>query len=778
MKVMLPTSRGSSAGAEERRLGRFLEEAQVTGQLDHPGIVPVHEVGLDADGRLFFTMKLVKGHDLRSVFDALKDPHGEWTLTRVVGVLLRVCEAMSYAHAKDVVHRDLKPSNVMVGRFGEVLVMDWGLARVMSRADGKDIRLRDDAGQSISIVDSDRQLAARVPQLVTMDGDVVGTPSYMPPEQAEGRLADIGPPSDVYAVGAMLYHALSGGPPYGSAKPAVVVNRIIDGPPATLRSIAPKVAPELESICEKAMARVVGDRYPTMEALAGDLRAYLEGRVVHAHSSGALADLRKWIQRNRAVAVVSAAAVVALLAMTAGFSLFYRAKSSDLLRMSDLHRLDDLSRKSELLWPAHPSNIEAMERWIEDANELLANRPAHVAKLSDLEEGAATSAASGAPVFADEDAAWWHDTLSRLVTRLDVLGSDDPFGGSVVSMRARIAIAKDIAQRTLVDAADKWEAAISSIASECPQYDNLELTPQFGLIPLERDPVTGLWEFWHVQSGSRPTRGFDERYTMRDDTGMVLVLIPAGEFAMGAQADDPEAPGFDDMADSNESDVHHVELDAFFLSKYEMTQGQWERATGHNPSRHVAGGTHGTRLVTRANPVEQMSWQEAAFVTRTLDLTLPTEAQWEYAARGGTTTRWWTEAHGVALDDAANLADRYAYDNGGSRGWAYDLELDDGHTIHAQVGSLEPNPFGLHDVIGNVWEWTVDRFGHYGAPTEPGTGLRMVPEHEPNRVGRGGSYDFPSVVARVTYRRTGPESFRRWDVGLRPARPIRDEARR
>ena len=127
MKVVLgqaDAATGDTPALDQQSLGRFLEEAQVTGQLDHPGIVPVHELGLDDEGRVFFTMKRVHGRDLATVFDLVRKGEEGWTLTRAIGVMLKVCEAMAYAHDKGVVHRDLKPANVMVGRFGEVYVMD------------------------------------------------------------------------------------------------------------------------------------------------------------------------------------------------------------------------------------------------------------------------------------------------------------------------------------------------------------------------------------------------------------------------------------------------------------------------------------------------------------------------------------------------------------------------------------------------------------------------------------------------------------------------------
>ena len=148
MKVILGQAgalpSGETPPVESSKIARFLEEAQVTGQLDHPGIVPVHELGLDPDGRLYFTMKLVKGESLHAIFEHVREGRAEWTQTRALNVLLKVCEAMAYAHDKGVIHRDLKPANVMVGKFGEVHVMDWGLARIEGQKDRKDVRIRAD----------------------------------------------------------------------------------------------------------------------------------------------------------------------------------------------------------------------------------------------------------------------------------------------------------------------------------------------------------------------------------------------------------------------------------------------------------------------------------------------------------------------------------------------------------------------------------------------------------------------------------------------------------
>jgi serine/threonine protein kinase/formylglycine-generating enzyme required for sulfatase activity len=402
MKVLLGKSEvvpgDQTPPVDSRSLGRFLEEAQVTGQLDHPGIVPIHELGLDAGGRVYFTMKLVKGRTLKEIFELVARGREGWTRTRALSVLLKVCEAMAYAHHKGVVHRDLKPANVMVGRFGEVFVMDWGLARVLGRADPIDLRIVPHGDSEVL-----RTLRAEGDSdspLVTMDGHVVGTPAYMSPEQAHGRMNEVGPPSDVYAAGAMLYHLLAGHPPYvklGLTIPSHVIwYRVQEGPPEPLATQAPDAPPELVAICEKAMARGWHARYRDMGELAADLTAYLEQRVVHAYEGGPLAEMKKWIQRNRPLAAALGMAagllVTGLLALALkarsdrnaalakereGLALTKEAEAraaalrerTNVLQLSALRRLDDLEAEAAALWSLDPS---AYDSWLARARELVA----------------------------------------------------------------------------------------------------------------------------------------------------------------------------------------------------------------------------------------------------------------------------------------------------------------------------------------------------------------------------------------------------------------------
>jgi serine/threonine protein kinase len=314
MKVVLgrdeAASTGSTPAVDESVLARFLEEAMVTGQLEHPGVVPVHELGVDASGHAYFTMRLVRGLTLKEVFELVREEREGWTRTRALGVLLRACETMAYAHSKGVVHRDLKPPNVMVGHFGEVYVMDWGLAKVAAQEDLHDLRLKPEPSGRLQ---TQREGLEVDSPLITLDGTVLGTPCYMSLEQAEGRVEDLGPRSDVYAMGAILYELLAGHAPY--TRPGVRVSAytalaaLLRGPPRAVSESHPDSPAELVAICERAMARESDRRYADMSALAADLSAYLEGRVVGAYEVGAWAEVRKWVGRNRSLA----AALVAIL---------------------------------------------------------------------------------------------------------------------------------------------------------------------------------------------------------------------------------------------------------------------------------------------------------------------------------------------------------------------------------------------------------------------------------------------------------------------------------
>ena len=314
--------------------------------------------------------------------------------------------------------------------------------------------------------------------------------------------------------------------------------------------------------------------------------------------------------------------------------------------------------------------------------------------------------------------------------------------------------------------AKAWSAVLPEIRSA---YPGLALTPQLGLVPLGPDADSGLWEFAHLATGEPAVRGADGKLVLKEETGLVFVLLPGGTFQMGAQKGDPSGTNYDPQAEGNEGPVHAVTLSPFFLSKYEMTQGQWLRFVGKNPSNYQPPGGRAPWLL---HPVEQVSWLDCMRVMERLGLSLPSEAQWEYGARGGTTTVWWAGNERESLLGAVNLADQAAARGGAIwsdiKDWP---ELDDGFVVHAPVERFAANPFGLHNVHGNVWEWCLD--GYDGDFYRQAVSRDPVspPGGSSSRVDRGGSFVDAASFARSADRNFYSPSFAGF-LGLRPARTI------
>jgi serine/threonine protein kinase len=344
---------------DPRKKARFIEEAQIHGQLEHPNIVPVYDLKLDPQTRPYLLMKLVKGRDLKSVLEDLrgteasggrKSPDAqEWTLGRLLNVLVNICNGLAFAHAHGVVHRDLKPANIMLGDFGEVYIMDWGLAKVLASGVASAPR-ESPAGlgaltQPRSPERSSKVVIDREPEAdLTQEGSILGTPLYMPPEQAMGRIEEIDERSDIYSLGAILYEMLTLEPPVDKegGYPAILM-RVATGeivPPekrvklplspsgeragvrgrsGRLRNPARHVPPELSAIAMKALAKEKERRYQSVAEFRRDIERFQEGRSVSARRDSFGEQLWKLAKRNKGASLATAAALVVLLVVVGIF---------------------------------------------------------------------------------------------------------------------------------------------------------------------------------------------------------------------------------------------------------------------------------------------------------------------------------------------------------------------------------------------------------------------------------------------------------------------------
>jgi serine/threonine protein kinase/formylglycine-generating enzyme required for sulfatase activity len=746
MKVLRKTPAKSAARqpyAEERTLGRFLEEAQITGQLEHPGIIPVHELGVDADGRIYYTMPLVRGRDLKEVFELARARREGWNPTRALGVLLKVCEAVAYAHAKGVIHRDIKPSNVMVGRFGETYVMDWGLARVMGEPDTRDLRIRPFDGTQSTIIDTDvREKLESTPHspLVTLDGAVLGTPAYMPPEQAQGRIESLSARSDVYSIGALLYQLLTGQMPYvksgTTASPQTVLAARLLGPPEPVLAVAPDAPPELAAVCEKAMASNPERRYKSALDLAADVEAYLAHRPVSAFESSPRYLLKLAYRRHRALANLAAAALAATAAWAAWDVLSTRralARETELRASVQVSADRDAARVLALterdLFPAAQRTVPAMDAWLARADDVLSRADGY----------------RGDARFADLAAS---------------LGDLAELRASVAARRERAATLED---RTVVRHREHWNEAIASIAS-LPTYGGLALAPQPGLVPLQLNPTSGLWEFWVDGTGTRPELADASTGALARDpeSALVLVLVPGGPATIGSP------PTERDRID-NETQVT-LDLAPYFIAKTEVTQALWLRTMGDYPAHF------GPRVKPlqgadwRLLPVESIDWHESAEFLRRVDLAFPTEAQWERAARAGTSGAYGASDDVASLSASENLVDASLP----AAPYSPRLPWSDGYPYVSPIASFAPNGFGLYDVLGNVSEWCADGYvvARASEGLRPGDGLALA-EDSPFRVFRGGNHYAAPSYDRIAFRNwTQPRNMNQVR-GLRPARDVR-----
>ncbi len=717
---------------------RFQFEAELLGRLRHPGIAQIYGSGTLALGGLalpYFAMAYVE--DARTLLEHAR--RSGLRLRPRLALFLEACDAVQHGHGHGILHRDLKPANLLVDRSGRCKVIDFGIARVL---EGEEQRTQ-----------------------LTRTGELLGTILYLAPERlsSDGLPGDVR--GDVYSLGVVLYELVCGAAPYalGKASVAEALRLVTQESPRPPRAQRPDLPADLGWIVQRALEREPERRYATVAALAEDVRRFLADLPVAAGPPSGLYRARKFLRRHRA-ASLAAVLVLAVLLVAAAREVRSRARVGEareaaqtgavrLLSLRQARALEELADEAEELHPALPQRIPDFEDWLACAEAQRSGLAETERVLESLRKGARPATGGGWEFALDVDR-WLHDSLVEHRRALAEFFA--PQRGPHAAVEERLAFARTITERSLAgpEPRRRWEEAVASIADPavCPLYGGLRIVPQLGLLPLGRDPASGLWEFAHLRSGAPAQPGADGALVLAEETGIVLVLLPGGAFRMGAQVPDAQhplgSPNVDPQAYPGEGPVLELSLEPYFLGRFEVTQAQWERVTGENPSKQAA----------PLHPVERVSWESAARCLARLDLCLPTEAQWECAVRAGTSSPWWFPDPPAPED------------------WTI---IDNLHEPrHLPAGSFPPNPFGLHDMLGNVAEWCRDPAYEYAPslPRREGDGESLVGDAT-SRIRRGGNFGFEEGFrARCT------RSAQRWlagsaDVdftcGLRAARPLR-----
>lgn len=763
--------------ADPSLLARFVQEARITARLEHPGIVPVHALGSTDDGRPYFAMKEVKGVTLTALIAEVHQvsvdgrwgtTNSGWSFHSLIQAFHRVCEAVAFAHSRRVVHRDLKPDNIMLGAFGEVLVLDWGLAKMLDGTDGPADLGRDPAAGSGD------------PHATTL-GSVVGTPSYMPPEQARGQ--PTGLTADVYALGAILYEILSGVPPYDAETVEQVLEMVRKLPPKPLprliRSIAPPEAgkhpnpPEhLVDLCEHAMARTPADRFAEAGELAAGLQAYLEGARDQAK---AVALVREAEEQQASIRQLSERARHAREQAAA-----IASRVPAFAPVDDKRHFWDLEDEAEEL--AQQAALEDVRRvqLLRAALSLDPELPEANARLADhyrLRMAAAENAGDALEFWRAERQLRAHDNGQHADwLRGDGLltVSTDPPGAAVEvyrcverDRRLSLQMVRSPGRAPM----RAWQVAMGSY---------IVVVKKEGYAPTRYPVRIGRQAHWDgVPPGEVEPRPV--RLLRKEELGADDCYVPAGWFLSGG---DREATG--GLPRKN------VWLDSFVIKRFPITNRQWieflnalvadgkeDAALRYAPRERPAvvgavgdlvyarnlDGTFRLRTDVRSAwqaewPAMMIDWHGATAFAQWeaarsgLPWRLPWELEREKAARGvdGRPFPW-----GDHLDPTfANMCD--SHPDGPTPSVVDSFPIDEG-------------PYGVRGMAGNVRDWCKDAYRQEGPTIVDG---RFLPRAAggSNRAVRGGAF--------TAYRRSASTAFRLGDspesralyVGARLCRSI------
>ncbi len=668
-------------------IGRFLLEAQIAGQLTHPNTIPVHELGCLPGGGLFYAMMEVQGETLADAVAHLRrgEPEERYPLPRLVGHLRQACQAVGYAHAQGVIHRDLKPHNVMVGPFGEVFVLDWGSAKLIS----------DDPTESMEIhVDAD-MLGETASSVMTRAGQLKGTPAYMAPEQARADAASVGKHTDVYALGAVLYEILCLEPPFGGGDVDRVLRRVVSDPPLPPRSRAPwrSIPAELEEVALRCLAKDPLERPASVRALIAVLDEYLEGTRRREEAQMALGDAETALERYEDLVVETARLQRDVTMARRGVAPWAAVEDKRPLWALERSQRDRTRQREEAFNLALASFQRALGY---DPDSTVARQG-----LADLYWRKFEEAESRG----DEEATEFF--------RTQVLLHDDgtyrrEFGGMAT---VRVESDPPGARAVLFRFEEQDHALVPSLPRELGRTPTPQVRVAQGSYLL-RLRLEGHAEARLALFSSRPgTRRYHVRLRRHDEIGEGFVFVPGGRFLCGGDPHVPEswprrAVHVPDMAIARRPVTLGEYLE--FLDDLAAREGKdalarAPRADAHGRRLVRWDGERGRmRLVERAEygadcrrwPVFAVAYADALEYARWraertgLPLRLPTEMEWEKAARGvdGRLYPWGDHFESTYCNCRSAREDRVRIEPVGS----YPRDV---------------SPYGVQDLAGGVMEW-------------------------------------------------------------------------
>jgi serine/threonine-protein kinase len=687
---------------------RFIREAHIMALIEHPNVLPLHEMGKREDGTVYFTMKRIRGGSLHDIINGLKvgDPayREKYPLRRMIDIFAHICNAVAFAHSRHIIHRDLKPENIFIGSFGEVQVCDWGLARVLGDVEQEE------------------------PQ---SGSTVMDTPHYMAPEQIAGRISDLDERTDVYALGVILYQILTFQHPYAADTSEGLMEAILkhEETPPCKQAPQNNIPVELEAICGEAMHKEQIDRYQSVNDLIADIANWQDGRPVKAWPVSPLRRAWKWCMSNPVFSCTITGIVTALIVAVGAAQMFNNIGSTSAIDAADGLRREGLAqytRKTELY-----NELQALRKVsiVKEKSETEKNIEAELATLHRSSESQLAAAETFYQMLSGQDSDAWQEAMNEIYkARMDyAMLTDDK------QLKITASAPKKNPKLQQIVQSGKSEGQLSIESSPPGARVTLHsLTPDdrgvirrgpaedLGTTPLpartlakgsyllilqapNRDPIHAPV---YIDHGEIETASI----LIPDAIPEGMVYIPAGRFLTGGD------PG-------NRFRLHETHLDAYFIRQKEVSIREyrefWSDADGGNteprftpqirfsrdiiefiPAWDESGELHGSlRFEFPVIGITQHATERYChWVSRKIgrDCLLPTAQQWEKAARGvdGREFVWgdkFLPDRALCLENAAAMA-RFP--------------------VFAPSGAFpgDQSVYGVYDMAGNVREWTRSPF--------------------------------------------------------------------